>query len=164
MAKASDRNIKLLAIIPLMPVAIVIANHLYGSAVHAPTYLGLQTVPCIDRTKPILQSYQFDIRIEENGQNVPVESTIGHDYGNCLHAIHTDDASGGVRIESNYADNLTLGQFFDVWKKTFNDHQMDNLMVGNGHNLKVTVNGQSYMTNLRSILLKPNEQISVIYQ
>jgi hypothetical protein len=54
--------------------------------------------------------------------------------------MHTHDESGVIHIESAVARNYTLGEFFDIWGKTFNEFCIFNKCGGEG-SLTVNVNG-----------------------
>lgn len=136
---------------------------LYHLAINQSSYQGLQTVACLDPTKPIVESFTFSLQVEVHGKTYPLEKTIGHDYGNCLHEIYVNDGSGTVFVRANTQEQFTLGQFFDVWHKTFTSNQVLNYRVGNGHTLKVLLNNQPVST-YRDTLLQPNEHIEVIYE
>ena len=137
--------------------------YFYHLAQTQPTYVGLPTVPCIDYTKPVVQSFQFSIQITIYGKNYPLEKNIGHDYGNCLHDIFTKDASGIVYVHANDTENFTLGQFFDVWKKTFSQKQIFSYQTNGTHKITVFVNGKEVST-YRSTPLTLNANILIRYQ
>lgn len=126
-------------------------------------YEGLPTVPCIDYTKPITQRFIFTIHININNSTYPLEKTIGHDYGNCLHYIYVTDTSGKVVVESNDQNTLILGQFFDVWHRAFSQNQIFGYQTSDGHTLSVVANGKN-VVNFRETLLTPNEDIQIVYK
>ena len=154
---------KLLAALIILVVMALLAVVLNNRAVQSAQYLGLPTVPCINPDKPIVQNYDLTVRVVEDSQPVTLPATLGHDFGHCLHAIHTEDSSGRVHIESNYADQLTLGQLFDVWKVTFNDQQIGSHFTDATHILTVTVDGRTVATNLRAVPLTSGADIVVRY-
>lgn len=136
---------------------------LYQKAIHMAAYEGLPTVPCIDTTQPIRQSFSFSLTIFILGKEKKLDPTIGHDNGNCLHDIFVTDASGTIFVQANDAQHFTLGQFFDVWKKTFSDEQIFSWQKDSKHAILVTVNGKS-VDNYRSLILAPNQNIRISYQ
>lgn len=127
------------------------------------TYQGLPTVPCLDYTKPIVQNFVMTIGITIDGKKYPLNPTIGHDYGNCLHDIFVHDASGRVYVEANEQQTFTLGQFFDVWHKTFSQNQIFNYQVDQMHRIQVFVNNK-LVSSYRETILKSNETIHIIYE
>jgi len=99
-----------LAVLPLI-VAVVGAVYLYRQADTQASFLGLPTVPCLDPTKPVLQNYTLTVSISVEGRPYPLLPAIGHDPGNCLRAIHTEDGSGRIYVETNDTNRYTLGNF-----------------------------------------------------
>ncbi|HXS15516.1 MAG TPA: hypothetical protein VN711_05265 [Candidatus Saccharimonadales bacterium] len=107
-----------------------------------------------------MQNFSLTINITIAGKPYPIESTIGHDYGKCLHTIYVTNASGTVYIRANDTNTYTLGQFFDVWRKTFTTNQIGEYQ--SQQNAKILVNGKE-VTTLRDTPLLPHEDIKVIY-
>ena len=136
---------------------------LYQKSLIQSSYNGLPTVACIDPTKSIVEKFSFNIQIFINGKNYPLSKNIGHDFGNCLHAIFVKDASGKVYINSNKKSVFTLGQFFDVWHETFSKTQIFNFIANDNHKIEVYVNSKLVNT-YRNTLLFPNENIKIVYQ
>lgn len=136
---------------------------LYQKSLTQASYNGLTTVPCFDQTKPVLQSFSFHLSIMINNNLYPIDKNLGHDYGKCLHAIYANDTSGNILVKANDVNTYTLGEVFDVWHKTFSPYQIMQYEIGNNHSMKVFVN-QQQVEDYRNIILKPNEDIKVIYQ
>lgn len=127
------------------------------------SFLGLPTVPCFDITKTITQNYTLHVSISVNGKDYPLAATIGHDPGNCLRVVHTEDASGLVYVETNDHVTYTLQNFFQTWRKTFTTTQFDSYQVDTGHTLSVYLNGELQSDAVNTPLL-PNSIIEVVYQ
>lgn len=142
---------------------IVAANWLYLKSQTSDQYFGIPAVPCQDYTKPILQNFNLTVKISINGTNEPLAPGIGHDYGNCLRTIYTNDSSGTVYVKTNESRPYTLGDFFDVWHMTFNRTEVLNHNTNGGQFITVTVNGQPVQT-YENTVLRPNETISIVYQ
>jgi hypothetical protein len=106
-----------------------------------------------------------------NGQRYTIPSQVGIIPERCLYWLHTHDDSGIIHIESPVAKDYTLGQFFDIWNKKFNNSQIfDNVANGKNNNdnnstLSVYVNGQkvSNGANYRDIKLNEHDQIAIVY-
>jgi hypothetical protein len=102
-----------------------------------------------------------------NGQRYTIPSQVGIIPERCLYWLHTHDDSGIIHIESPVAKDYTLGQFFDIWNKKFNNSQIfDNVVNGKNNNtLSVYVNGQkvSNGANYRDIKLNEHDQIAIVY-
>ena len=148
--------------IVLLGVVLVVAGWFYQDALTQASYTGLPTVPCLDYTKPVMQSYTLWIKITVSGKSYPLDPKIGYDNGNCLHDIYVHDASGKVFVKANDAEKFTLGQFFDVWKITFDEHQMGKYILPPSEKIKIFVNGKSVTTG-RNTVLHPNDHIEIIY-
>lgn len=153
---------KMLSVI-LMISILVFSAVLYQKSQMQATYVGLPTVPCLDPTEPIKVSYTFWIHIVVRGQDYPISSSLGHDYAHCLHDIYVNDASGKVYVKANDAEIFTLGQFFDVWKKTFTKMQMGNYILPPGDAIEVFVNGKAVST-YRGTILHANDRIEIQYK
>ncbi len=139
------------------------AWYLYQSALTSSVYQGLPTVPCFDTTQPVRQAFQVHITITVDGQPYPLEPRIGYDYGKCMHTMYTTDASGVVYIRANDTSTYTLGQFFDVWHKTFSNTQIMTYKVESGHRVHILVNGKEVNSG-RETPLRPNDVITISYQ
>jgi hypothetical protein len=169
-----EKKIKRLVVIGVIAaiaigIGIVVATSkvpLQASAV--PTIDGIQ---CNPSEKFVLHNHvHIDTFI--NGQRYTVPSQIGIIPERCIYWLHTHDDSGIIHIESPVVKNYTLGQFFDIWDKKFNNSQIfDNVANGKNNNnnnnntLSVYVNGQkvSNGANYRDIKLNEHDQIAIVY-
>lgn len=142
---------------------IILSGFFYHAALTQSDYVGLPTVPCIDDTKPVIQDFALTITITINGKPYALNPTIGHDYGDCLHDIFVNNASGTVYVKANDAERFTLGQFFDVWKRTFTPQQIFSYRVDSSHHIVVTVDGKG-VEQYRDIILRPNQTIHISYE
>ena len=144
-------------ILPIVVIVAIVAAAawLYIESVTQPGYYGLPVVACVDPTEPILQNFSFNLQITMAGKNVPLSGTIGHDPGDCLRVIHTDDASGMVFVQSNFATKIyTLGEFFNVWHK---------VLTPGGQTVQVFVNGNP-VTTAENTPLTASTTISAVYR
>ena len=153
---------KWLSIIPLI-LAIGGAAYMYQQALVQPSFLGLPTVPCINPTLPVVQDYTLHISISISGRPYPLSPSIGHDPGNCLRVVHTNDSSGLVYVHTNDHVQYTLGNFFQAWRTVFGKGQFAGYRVTAGHSLQVLVNG-SQVDTYSATPLEPNANIEVVYQ
>ncbi len=99
-----------------------------------------------------------------NGEHNTVPALIGITT-NCFYWMHTHDESGVIHIESPVKRDYTLGQFFDIWNKKFNNDQIFNNLVSGNNTLKVYLNGSKVPdgTNYRDISLHAHDEITIIY-
>lgn len=152
-----------LMVFPLA-VCVALAVWFYDASFIQTDYARLPTVSCIDPTKPITEEFHVSLTITLNGLSYPLEPTIGHDYGNCLRVIHTNDASGTVYIQSNNAHKVyTLGNFFETWHKIFDKNQVVGKFTDKMHTISVFINNVP-SGGYDLIKLEPNQQIHIIYE
>lgn len=70
---------------------------------------------------------------------------------NCMRPLHTHDASGYLHIEYPERRDFLLGDFFQVWGEPFKDKRA----------VSVTVNGEPFRGDYRSIVLRDGQRIVV---
>ncbi len=103
-----------------------------------------------------------------NGVYFLVPSQIGIP-GNCFYWLHTHDESGKIHIEAPMLRDFTLGQFFDIWGKKFNNDQIFNYVANTNNHLNVYVNGTKVpnTANYRDIKLNnglnAHNEIAIVY-
>jgi len=75
-------------------------------------------IPCdhLEHTRFHLHTH-IDIFVD--GKAITIPKNIGIVPGECLHWIHTHDETGIIHMESPINFNYTLGVFFDIWCKQF---------------------------------------------
>ncbi|MBS3086106.1 hypothetical protein J4422_00190 [Candidatus Pacearchaeota archaeon] len=93
--------------------------------------------------KNIALHIHSDLEIKINNQGFPIPADIGIQTG-IMRPLHTHDSSGEVHIEGPYARDFTIGEFFQIWNKTFNSTCIFENCIGTESNstLKMSVNGQ----------------------
>ena len=100
-----------------------------------------------------------------NGKPIPVPSQIGiNPDARCLYWLHTHDDSGVIHIEAPVKREFTIGNFFDIWGKLFNNTHL--FVEKNTDNmLSVYVNGNKVSTSVdyRSINLNAHDEIAIVY-
>lgn len=127
----------------------------------------IDNIPCNTMEQSIFHIHaHLDIFI--NGQPYVIPPQIGIIPGKCLYWLHTHDNSGIIHIESAERRNFTLGEFFDIWNKKFNNTQLfDNVAneTSNNTSLTVFVNGSKVNgdANHRDIRLNDQEEIAIVY-
>lgn len=103
-----------------------------------------------------------------NGKSFTVPELIGiKPEERCLYWLHTHDDSGIIHIESPVKKEFTLGQFFDIWNKKFDNTHLLNYTTDNKSSimLSVYVNGKKIdnKTNFRDIKLNSHDEIAIVY-
>jgi hypothetical protein len=97
-----------------------------------------------------------------NGVHKTLPALIGmSESGRCLYWLHTHDTSGVIHVESPGRTNFTLGEFFDVWYKPLNEHEIASWKTQKGTHVMAFVNGQLYKGNIRDIPLRSHEEITL---
>jgi hypothetical protein len=111
-----------------------------------------------------------------NGSPVPIPAGIGitepftAPNGDVLSAIdivapvHTHRNDGVLHIENDGQPLImTLGQFFDIWQVRLTGDCLGAYCAGDGRTLRVYVNGDLVSGDPRDVILRPAEQIAVVY-
>lgn len=104
----------------------------------------------------------LDIFID--GKPFKVPSQIGIDpEGRCLYWLHTHDDSGIIHIESPVERQFTIGNFIDIWNRTFNNTQLfdTNPTIA----LSMFVNGVKVPTDtdLRNVNIHAHDEIALVF-
>lgn len=81
-----------------------------------------------------------EIEIVINGEVQEIPTNIGI-KPNCMNSIHTHEGGGIIHVESPAPADFTIGDFFAVWNKPFNQNQILDSVVDETHKVTVTVNG-----------------------
>ncbi len=127
-------------------------------------------------TKPLVIHMHTTLIILVNGHHVTIPRYIGidpslwksHDldkYGiknPRTYPLHTHDTSGTIHIESTVMRTFTLGQFFDVWGKTFNEKCILDNCNGELNKVQMFVNGNESF-EFREHVLQDREVITIEY-
>ena len=146
-------------IIVLAVIVIAVA----GGAVYltAPAPQPIDDIPCgLEGTVMHIHTH-VDIFI--NGQAYTILAGVGIVPNKCLYWMHTHDSSGVVHVESPTQMDFTLGKFFDIWGKAFNNTQIFDYRAGSSNPLIVYVNGQSAGGNYRDIVSHQHDEIAIVY-
>ncbi len=103
----------------------------------------------------------LDIFISGQPYTIPANTGIIPDR--CLFWLHIHDNSGVIHIESPLSRTFTLGQFFSIWGKTFNDTQIFDNVISENKTLKVYVNGKGVAGDYRDIELNQHDEVVIVY-
>jgi hypothetical protein len=135
----------------------------YAIAPRAPLPLTIDGIQC-NAFEQLLFHIHSHLDIIINGQYflVPAQTGINN---RCFYWLHTHDESGIIHIESPVNRDFTLGQFFDIWNKTFNNEKIFNYLANGNSPLKVYVNGTKVPngSNYRDIKLNAHDEIVIVY-
>lgn len=100
----------------------------------------------------------LSIIIDGEKQNIPGNMGVGN---NLMRPVHTHDGTGHLHIEAPCQRDLTLGDFFDIWGKEFNENQIFDKTTENGK-LTMMVDGKEN-TEFRNLILRDNQKIVIEY-
>ncbi|MDQ3868521.1 MAG: hypothetical protein M3250_03075 [Thermoproteota archaeon] len=134
----------------------------------SPSTLTIDGIECntVEGTNHHIHAH-IDIFINGKPYKVPSQIGILPDQ-KCLYWMHTHDDTGIIHIESPQNRTFTLGQFFDIWNKKFNNNQIFENVVNNNNNstlLSVYIDGKEVnkATDYRNISLGPHDEIAIVY-
>ena len=72
-------------------------------------------VPCVTSNSLAEHIHPY-LRISIDNQDVAIPADVGFS-ASCAEPVHTHDASGILHVETGTVENVTLGQFFQIWAK-----------------------------------------------
>jgi hypothetical protein len=103
-----------------------------------------------------------------NAQSYTIPSEIGIVANKCIYWMHTHDDSGIIHIESPEVRIFTLGEFFNIWNKIFNNNQLFDNVVGEGssnnNTLSVYINGTRVSNvDYREVKINAHDEIAIVY-
>lgn len=80
--------------------------------------------------------------------------------------LHTHDSDSVIHMEFSglvKQDNIKLGQFFNVWGKQFSKDCIFDRCAGDGHQLKMFINGKEN-TEFENYIMLDNDKIEIIFE
>lgn len=118
-------------------------------------------VPCIG----LNEDYHIhsQVKIIANGGEVKVPSNIGIGLLGCTRVLHTHDETGTIHVEDDHYAPYTLGDFFSVWQKPFNQNQILEYVRDENREIVMTVNGQP-STEFENLTLQDEQSIVIEYR
>jgi hypothetical protein len=152
--------------IPLLLVSGLIVLIIYSPASNGPTESGRASRELVmSCTTDMATTFHIHpmLKVFINGEEQTILEDIGIDAGNCMHPVHTHDATGKIHVESPVKKDFTLGDFFMVWDKTFNGNQILDSVADDTHRIRMTVNGAD-STEYENLVLKDLDQIEIRYE
>ncbi len=100
------------------------------------------------------------LSITMNGQDRPIPADTGV-TADCLHPLHTHDATSIIHIESPRKEDFTLGDFMDVWKEDLTSNKVLDTTVDAQHQMKMFVDGKEVTTG-RDTIFRDRQSIAII--
>ena len=103
------------------------------------------------------------LEIKIDGEEFPIPASIGIQPG-IMRPLHTHDSSGEIHIEGPYARDFTIGEFFEIWNKTFNFTCIFDFCISDESNatLRMMVNGKESQ-EFESHIIRDDDKISIEY-
>lgn len=102
-----------------------------------------------------------ELKIIINGVSQIISANIGI-QPTCMTSIHTHDSSGVIHIEAPVQKDFVLGDFFTVWKKSFDKEHILDKTVDQNSTLTITVNG-NLVDTYENTVLHDKDQIIITY-
>ncbi len=101
------------------------------------------------------------LTVKINGETLPIPANIGS--APCVLPIHTHDGTGKIHVENAFQFDAKLGEFFQLWGKTFTPTQILDSVVDDTHELVMTVNGEQ-STAWGDLILEDAQDIVIEYR
>ena len=153
-----------LGVIFIVPLSIIVKHGSIEQVVYG-EYAVINDIKC-DKTEHFNFHYHAHLNIFIKGFSYLVSANIGNNLPDCIYWLHTHDTSGIIHVESPENKTFTVGQFFDIWGKKFDNSQILNFTVNKSENstLAVHINGTLvHDIQYRSIPIKDHEDIVIVY-
>ncbi|MEK6848266.1 MAG: hypothetical protein AABX65_01400 [Nanoarchaeota archaeon] len=123
----------------------------------------------IDGSKLMLESHgkikmhiHPELKIKINGKNIEIPASIGI-TNTGMNAIHMHTLDGVIHVEAPCVRDFTLGDFFEVWGKSFDSEHILEHTVNETSKLKMLVNGREN-NEFERLVLKDKDEIEIIYE
>lgn len=166
----TSNKLKVIIGVGVIVAVIIIGIGLYLGTTPKVSSLMIDGIQC-NPSEQLLFHVHAHLDIIINGQYFLVPAQIGITNA-CYYWLHTHDVTGVIHIESPVNRDFTLGQFFDIWNKSFNNGQIKfnngqifNYVASQSHPLSVYVNGTKVPsgTNYGDIKLHAHDEITIVY-
>jgi hypothetical protein len=134
------------------------------SSLSSSSPLPIDNIQCNTMEQPVFHIHaHMDIII--NGIYFAIPAQIGIIPDKCFFWVHTHDESGIIHIETPVNREFTVGQFFDIWNKKFNNNQIFDKVVNGSNILSVYLNGNKEPNgvNYRDTKLHAHDEIAIVY-
>lgn len=165
-----SNKLKVIIGVGVIVAVIIVGVGLYLGTTTKVSSLTIDGIQC-NPSEQLLFHVHAHLDIIIDGQYFLVPAQIGI-TNTCYFWLHTHDVTGVIHIESPVNRDFTLGQFFDIWNKSFNNGQIEfnngeifNYVASQSHPLSVYVNGTKVPTgtNYRDIKLHAHDEIAIVY-
>lgn len=129
----------------------------------------LSPVTTIDPAKMCIQHQNLamhihpQLRISIKGENVLIPANTGIPSTGCMRPLHAHDATGTVHIEFPFVYEAKLGEFFQIWEKTFNQNCIFDYCNGPEGTVKMRVNGVE-SNEFENHIMRDRDVIEIFYE
>ena len=100
------------------------------------------------------------LTITQDGRPIEIPANIGL-VGDCIHPIHTHDATGLIHLDYPQPILFTLGDLFDTMGIVLTDDQIGSIKTTDGYKITVTVNGKTTMKDFRAVPFLENAKMYI---
>lgn len=115
---------------------------------------------CVEHVDHSPTHSHTQLKIIQEGREIEIPPSIGLTQ-DCMHPLHTHDATGLIHMEYPYPVPFFLGDFFDVMGTTFNNSQIGAIRTFDGYKIILKKNGKQVTSPYRWILLKDLDKIEI---
>lgn len=81
----------------------------------------------------------------------------------CMRPIHTHDNHGKIHMEFKQVRDVKLGEFFEVWGKSFSSNNIFDYLNSGSKKVKLFVNGNENL-EFENYIMKDGDKIEVRYE
>jgi hypothetical protein len=111
--------------------------------------------------------WHADLTITIKGEKQEIPTNIGlPEEGVHVEQLHTHDNTGKIHMEKSgvvRANDLKLGNFFEVWQETFDANCIFDKCTGTDGTMKFKVNGQDN-TEFGEYSMKDGDKLEIIFE
>lgn len=115
---------------------------------------------CVEHVDHSSTHTHTQLKIQQDGKEIPIPAHVGI-TDECMHPLHTHDATGLIHMEYPLPIPFFLGDFFDLMGITFNDGQVGSIKKFDRYEIVVRKNGKLVKGGYRWILLKDLDTIEI---
>ncbi len=109
------------------------------------------------------EHYHPELRILIDGKPIPIPANIGVEPSTGgMSALHTHTSDGVLHVEAaTVGEEFTLGQLFVEWDVALSKTGIGGIRADAGDEVTATVNGDRYDGDPSSIVLAPDQDITL---
>lgn len=115
---------------------------------------------CVEHVDHSPTHTHTQLKVVQEGNEIKIPSNVGIS-DNCMHPLHTHDATGLIHMEYPMPLPFFLGDFFNVMGIKFDDTQIGSIRTFDGYKIEVFKNGKPVRMLYRWILLKDLDKIEI---